>query len=101
MNKNVKHIMRPINFIYHGFDPVINEHWTEEYPAFLIDDYTVIRFEDDSVQIYRFRQSLTKKDAVDYFSVDGRIKRAAIHFEGFDDMPSDLTKSLAEIITKI
>ena len=92
--------MKPINLVHRGVDSN-NEYWAEEHEAFLADDFTVVKFEEDSLQIYRFPHSLAGKDEVDYCSEDDRVKRAEIHFEGIDVKSIDITKPLVEIITKL
>jgi len=95
--------VKRIKFIYHGFDELINEHWTQEEEAFLIGERTVVKyFEDEELWIYKFPNSLEGKEKVDYYPVDARVRRYSIIFENFPSLQTiDLNMSLSEIIEQL
>jgi hypothetical protein len=94
--------VQPIKLLYHGFDPGANEHWTEENEAFLISDNMVVIYYEEEISIFKFPKSLAGRESVDYFPVDERVKRYAVHFEGFNRWRKiDLSKSLTEIICEL
>lgn len=94
--------MRPINLIHHDFDVLANKHWTESKEAFLIGERIVVRFDVTELLIYKFPQSLAEKSEVDYWPSNGNVNRFTLYFEGFQSFePFDITKPLAEIITKL
>ncbi|MFB3160447.1 hypothetical protein ABLO26_03630 [Neobacillus sp. 179-J 1A1 HS] len=95
--------MKPIKFIYHGFEVQTNEHWTEEDEAFLIGERTVVKYYgDEELLIYNFPNSLKGKETVDYYPVDARVRRYSIFFDNFPTLQTfDLNMSLAEIIEQL
>jgi hypothetical protein len=88
--------------IVHGFDDLINEHWTEELDAFLIAENIVVKFYDRELAVYIYPNSLTGKSSVDYWPVNANVKRFTIYFEGFTNWHEfDLSQPFGDVLAKL
>lgn len=96
--------MKPIKLITHGYDDLIDKHWTEDDEAFIIGDRIVVEYDEDENELllYVFPKSIVDLDTVDYYQSDDSVKRPRISFENFPDWrPFELSKSFEEILIEL